>query len=81
MTQHTLHPFATTDRQREILASIVQHGGMKKATDALGLSTGTIGNVLATLKRRAALKGVDERVSPWVPSINDVLAEDWVVLE
>ena len=27
------------------------------------------------------LKGVDERVSPWVPSINDVLAEDWVVLE
>ena len=28
-----------------------------------------------------ALKGVDERVSPWVPSINDVLAEDWVVLE
>ena len=27
-----------------------------------------------------ALKGVDERVSPWVPSINDVLAEDWVVL-
>ena len=28
-----------------------------------------------------ALKGVDERVSTWVPSINDVLAEDWVVLE
>lgn len=28
-----------------------------------------------------ALKGVDERVSPWVPSINDVLAEDWEVLE
>ena len=27
-----------------------------------------------------ALKGVDEQVSPWVPSINDVLAEDWVVL-
>lgn len=27
------------------------------------------------------LKGVDERVSTWVPSINDVLAEDWVVLE
>ena len=28
-----------------------------------------------------ALKGVDERVSTWVPSINDVLVEDWVVLE
>ena len=27
-----------------------------------------------------ALKGVDEKVSTWVPSINDVLAEDWVVL-
>jgi len=28
-----------------------------------------------------ALKGVDEKVSTWVPSINDALAEDWVVLE
>ena len=28
-----------------------------------------------------ALKGVEDQVSTWVPSINDVLAEDWVVLE
>ena len=28
-----------------------------------------------------ALKGVDEKVSTWVPSINDVLAEDWFVIE
>lgn len=28
-----------------------------------------------------ALKGVDEKVSTWVPSINDALAEDWVVLD
>lgn len=27
------------------------------------------------------LKGVDEKVSTWVPSINDVLAEDWAVVE
>ncbi|VTU38317.1 hypothetical protein H4CHR_04393 [Variovorax sp. PBS-H4] len=27
-----------------------------------------------------ALKGVDGSISTWVPSINDVLAEDWVVL-
>ena len=58
MTKHVLFPYATTDRQREILASIKQHGGMKKAADALGLSSGTVGNTLAVLKRRAALKGV-----------------------
>lgn len=28
-----------------------------------------------------ALKGVDGRVSTWVPSSTDVLAEDWIVLE
>ena len=28
-----------------------------------------------------ALKGTKDEVSTWVPSINDVLAEDWVVLE
>lgn len=28
-----------------------------------------------------AIKNVDESVSTWVPSVNDCLAEDWVVLE
>lgn len=28
-----------------------------------------------------AIKNVNETVSTWVPSINDVLAEDWVILE
>ena len=28
-----------------------------------------------------AIKNVNDTVSTWVPSINDVLAEDWVVLE
>ncbi|MBR7899925.1 DUF2829 domain-containing protein [Burkholderia multivorans] len=28
-----------------------------------------------------ALKGVDETVSTWVPSVNDCLAEDWYVIE
>ncbi len=27
-----------------------------------------------------ALKGVDETVSTWVPSVNDCLAEDWHVV-
>lgn len=27
-----------------------------------------------------AIKGVDERVSTWVPSISDVLAEDWQIV-
>ena len=58
MSKHNLHPYATTDRQKEILDAVVQHGGMKKAAKALGLSSGTVGNVLTTLKRRATLKGV-----------------------
>lgn len=28
-----------------------------------------------------ALKGVDERVSTWVPSVTDCLAEDWRIVE
>lgn len=58
MSKHVLYPYATTDRQKEILAAIMQHKGMRKAATALNLSTGTVGNVLTTLKRRAALKGV-----------------------
>ena len=58
MSKHVLYPYATTDRQREILDAIQQHGGMKKASRAMNLSSGTLGNVLTTLKRRAALKGV-----------------------
>ncbi len=28
-----------------------------------------------------ALKGVDDTVSTWVPSVNDCLADDWYVIE
>ena len=28
-----------------------------------------------------AIKCVDDTVSTWVPSINDVMAEDWVIFE
>jgi len=28
-----------------------------------------------------ALKGVDNTVSTWVPSVNDCLAEDWTIIE
>ena len=28
-----------------------------------------------------AIKNVDETVSTWVPSVNDCLAEDWVIVE
>ena len=43
MTKHVLHPYATTDRQKEILAAIMQHKGMRKAAASLNLSTGTVG--------------------------------------
>jgi hypothetical protein len=28
-----------------------------------------------------AIKNVDDTVSTWVPSVNDCLSEDWVVIE
>ncbi|EKS9798247.1 MULTISPECIES: DUF2829 domain-containing protein [Burkholderia] len=28
-----------------------------------------------------ALKGVDDRISTWVPSVTDCLAQDWYVIE
>ena len=58
MSKHVLYPYCTTDRQREILDALQQHGGTGKACKALGCSRGTVINVLARLKRAAALKGV-----------------------
>lgn len=37
-------------------------------------------NSLVPYNAYLAIKNVDEKVSTWVPSINDVLSEDWVIV-
>jgi len=37
------------------------------------------GGELVPCNAYLAIKNVDETVSTWVPSINDVLSEDWVM--
>jgi hypothetical protein len=48
--------FATV-RQIEIIEAIEKHGGMRAAARALGISSGTIGDSIAGLKKRAAKMG------------------------
>lgn len=38
-------------------------------------------NALVPYNAYLAIKNVDESVSTWVPSINDLFAKDWVILE
>ena len=37
-------------------------------------------DVLVPYNAYLAIKNVDNSVSTWVPSVNDVLAEDWVIV-
>ena len=37
-------------------------------------------NSLVSYNPYMAIKNVDETVSTWVPSVNDCLAEDWLVI-
>lgn len=46
-----------TPRQIEFLDAIEKHGSERKAASKLGLSRGTVGNAIASLKRRAARSG------------------------
>ena len=48
--------YAQTDRQREIIQAIIEHGSQRKAAAALGVHKGTITGVLDKVKRHAAQK-------------------------
>ena len=43
---------ATTDGQREKLKAVIECGSVRKAAKKLGVSTGTIGNIVTVLSKR-----------------------------
>jgi hypothetical protein len=51
-----LRSFATP-RQLEVLDAVIKHGTQRAAADALGVSHGTVGDVMSALKKRAARQG------------------------
>lgn len=50
--------FCTTDRQRELVNAVIEHGGIRKAARALGTTKSNIDEVIAKMRNRAAKKGV-----------------------
>ena len=56
MIDQGLYQFCTV-RQGEILKAIEEHGSQTKAARALNISQGTIGNTIANIKRKAAIRG------------------------
>lgn len=56
MIDQGLYQFCTV-RQGEILKAIEEHGSQNKAARALNISQGTIGNTIANIKRKAAIRG------------------------
>lgn len=56
-SMQTLLQYAQTDRQREIIEAIIEHGSQRKACKALGVHKGTITSALDKVKRHAAQKG------------------------
>ena len=51
-----LKQFAT-ERQKEIIDALIEHGSQRKAADALGVCAGTIQSAIEGVKRRAVLHG------------------------
>ena len=43
---------ATTDGQREKLKAVIECGSVRKAAKKLGVSTGTIGNIVTVVSKR-----------------------------
>ena len=56
MIDQGLYQFCTV-RQGEILKAIEEHGSQNKDARALNISQGTIGNTIANIKRKAAIRG------------------------
>ena len=49
--------FCETDRQKEIIKSIIEHGSQRKAAAALNISKGTVSGILKTVTRNAERRG------------------------
>jgi len=52
-----LKQFCATERQREHLDALLEHGSLRKAASALGVHAGTIQCTIDKIKKRAALQG------------------------
>jgi hypothetical protein len=46
-----------TERQRQILLAVEEHGSQRAAAEALGLAHGTVGDLVAAAKKKAAAMG------------------------
>jgi hypothetical protein len=59
MSSEELRPLLefTTDRQREVLEALIEHGSQRKAAKALGIMHSAVGKALRAAKRKAALQG------------------------
>lgn len=51
--------FCQTDRQRQIIEAMIEHGSERKAAAAIGSSKTTVNDAVSRVKKYAALKGVD----------------------
>ena len=51
-------PYAKTDRQLEILQTVISEGSNRKAAKKLGVALGTVSNTMIKIKAYAASKGV-----------------------
>lgn len=49
--------YCQTDRQREIINALIEHGSIRKAAKALSIAKGTIDNTINAVKRHAARAG------------------------
>lgn len=54
----TLLPFVSTDRQRQVLETLIKTGAVSKAAKELGCDRRGIYRMLQSIERRAAIKGV-----------------------
>lgn len=58
ITCETLMQFASTDRQREVLKAVTEHGSHSKAAKILGCARQTIDKIIINLEKVAAKQGV-----------------------
>lgn len=52
-----LEPFCKSDRQREILAAVIEHGSHRAASRALGCNKEVVNESMRRIKKYAALQG------------------------
>lgn len=62
LTMEDLRPYAASDRQREILDAVIEHGSHEKAAKALGCAKSTVWHHLEAVRRQMNLSEVQSDV-------------------